>query len=586
MSRFFTACVASFLVLSISAVACAYNLTWIGTTGNWSDVTNWFTSESGWMWEKPTSSDRVTIYDGIAIINTDDELCDMLCLGSDYGGTVQMTDGSLTTNQEIIGYNGEGIFTQTGGSNNISLGLSVGYGDGNGTYNLIDGTLSVGDSIYISSYYKGIGIFNQSGGLVESSNMHLGKNYTPPYPLGQYAQTGGTNAISGSLYVGERGSGSYELSEGVLTAECEYIAYGDFGTGTFTQTSGSNIVTYLYAGYDSSSTGTYMLSGTGELTAQSEQIGIYSTGTFDQSGGTNATMILCLGVYADSEGYYNLSGAGQLTAATEYVGLLGKSTFTQTGGVNTVTSNLVLANNEGSTGTYNLNGGTLVTASLSAGSGTAAFNFGGGTLRASGDIISYVDMTLTGTSGNAMIDSNGHDLCLYGDLSGAGGLVKDGVGSLSLSGASDYAGTTTVNQGTLTLSMVGTFTMDINSEGESSLICGDGALICGGTLIFDLTDVTDVFAKTVIDIDSLDESFTSGFNVEFLVGEDLFEATEYNDGVWMYTIDSLGSTALFIESTGILTVTPVPEPSTLTLLAAGLVGAAIYMSRKRKNRVC
>ena len=50
------------------------------------------------------------------------------------------------------------------------------------------------------------------------------------------------------------------------------------------------------------------------------------------------------------------------------------------------------------TGTYNLNGGTLVTSSLSQGPGTAAFNFNGGTLRAGGSFSSSLPMTL-GTSG-------------------------------------------------------------------------------------------------------------------------------------------------------------------------------------------
>ena len=67
---------------------------------------------------------------------------------------------------------------------------------------------------------------------------------------------------------------------------------------------------------------------------------------------------------------------------SELVGNHGSGNFTQTGGTNSVTSNvLALGENSGSSGTYNLNGGLLLPCSsgITVGSGSAAFNFGGGT---------------------------------------------------------------------------------------------------------------------------------------------------------------------------------------------------------------
>ena len=88
---------------------------------------------------------------------------------------------------------------------------------------------------------------------------------------------------------------------------------------------------------------------------------------------------------------------------------------------------------------------------LAGGSGTAAFNFGGGTLRADADFASSLPMTLTGNGGNATVNTNGHLVSLSGSLTGIGGLAKTGSGTLTLSAANNYSGATTVAGGTLWL---------------------------------------------------------------------------------------------------------------------------------------
>ena len=161
---------------------------------------------------------------------------------------------------------------------------------------------------------------------------------------------------------------------------------------------------------------------------------------------------LCLGFISGSSGTYNLSGTGQLSAFLEYIGYSGTGTFTQTGGTNTISGYLWLGLNSGSSGTYNLNSGTLITASISKGSGTTAFNFGGATLQAGGNFTCSLPMTLTGVGGNANIDTAGYAVTLSGALSGAGGLNKIGSGTLTLSGLNSYSGGTNVAAGTLSIS--------------------------------------------------------------------------------------------------------------------------------------
>src|SRR5208283_1660657 len=76
---------------------------------------------------------------------------------------------------------------------------------------------------------------------------------------------------------------------------------------------------------------------------------------------------------------------GLLSSPIQYVGYSGTGSFTQSGGTNTVSSTLELGCNSGDSGTYNLNGGLLVlpASGITVGSGSAAFNLGGGTLQVS-----------------------------------------------------------------------------------------------------------------------------------------------------------------------------------------------------------
>ena len=142
----------------------------------------------------------------------------------------------------------------------------------------------------------------------------------------------------------------------------------------------------------------------------------------------------------------------------------------QTGGTVTCTG-LVFGRSWNSSGTYNLNGGVLRVPSIgitpSGGYGTDTFNFGGGTLQASGAFSAGIAMALTGIGGNANVDTAGYAVAI-GGLSGAGGLNKLGGGTLTLSDASTYSGNTTISGGTLLLGNANALqgsTLDYNGYG-------------------------------------------------------------------------------------------------------------------------
>ena len=86
---------------------------------------------------------------------------------------------------------------------------------------------------------------------------------------------------------------------------------------------------------------------------------------------------------------------------------------------------------------------------MTQGSGSASFNFGGGTLGATAPWSSAMSLNLTGSGGNATIDTTGGNISLAGNLTGSGTLNKVGPGMLSLSGTSSVLGGSSVNGGTL-----------------------------------------------------------------------------------------------------------------------------------------
>ena len=70
------------------------------------------------------------------------------------------------------------------------------------------------------------------------------------------------------------------------------------------------------------------------------------------------TDALTLGYRSGSSGTYNLSG-GSLLSDFESIGFQGLGTFTQSGGSNTLTGDLSLGDWPSGSGTYNLSGGGL-----------------------------------------------------------------------------------------------------------------------------------------------------------------------------------------------------------------------------------
>ncbi len=242
--------------------------------------------------------------------------------------------GDLSASATYVGYYGTGVFNQTGGTHTLSAG--------------------VGGGVLYVGYMSGVGTYNLSGtGSLSAVDERIGCTAGSTFN-----QSGGTNKVSGTLYVDPGpGPGTYNQTGGQLTAANEWV--GDMSTGVFNQSDGVHTVTtalYL-AKSSSSSKGTFNLSGTGQLTAYNEYVGYAGTGAFSQTGGTHVVNSkLYLGyTSASSAGTYNLSGTGVLRV--------------DPGGEMRVGA-------DGGTGRFEWFGGSLTTPTLTMGSkGTLALGF-------------------------------------------------------------------------------------------------------------------------------------------------------------------------------------------------------------------
>ena len=211
-------------------------------------------------------------------------------------GIYNLNSGILDVSNLWVGGSFDGVFNQTGGTNNTGI---VGLDPG-GTYNLSGGDLNA------TVYFNTLSTFHQTGGRIDQplaiyNGTYLfdgGINYggiVDPIDNGQYPdngraqviQTGGTNF--GGLTMGSYGIGFYTLSNG-----CSFISSLNVGaTGIFQQFGGIQIVTnLLYLAPDVpdfserapafNSGGIYTLSG-GMLMAGSMTVNCQYT----QNGGTN-----------------------------------------------------------------------------------------------------------------------------------------------------------------------------------------------------------------------------------------------------------------------------------------------------------
>jgi autotransporter-associated beta strand protein len=198
-------------------------------------------------------------------------------------------------------------------------------------------------------------------------------------------------------------------------------------------------------------------------------------GVFTQKGGTvdlsdlpvaftNAGIGFIIAGGSGTKGVYNLMGGTLVSCSNQPAYLSGNSahgTLNQSGGTSTF-YRLNLTRpwpTTGGIGVLNLSGGTLrLAGTVEKGYSAGSLNFSGGRVLAVSNGVAFADdvpVTLaTGASGDVAFAQAqaAHTITLPGTLSGNGGLVQEGPGTLALNGVNAFGGSVTVKGGTLLVS--------------------------------------------------------------------------------------------------------------------------------------
>ena len=282
------------------------------------------------------------------------------------------------------------------------------------------------------------------------------------------SQAGGSNNV-GALTVAGAGAGGngYVLSGGSLTAGSITVASG--GGFSFGHNTGADFGTLTIAGSVTQGGGNEVLDASGQT---------HASYTVNQTGGSNnvAGGALELGVAAGNTGVYTLSG-GAVSAQAEAIGVAGNATFTQTGGTNTVAGVVPVTLSTGDS----VAASTVTVGVTAASSGT--YNLQGGTLNGAVEVTQYGTFNLSGGSAGAITNDGSFSETAGGSV---GTLTNNNnasvAGVLAVTGSGSNAGTLTLTGGTL--STAGSFanTGSIAGYGTIGGTGGTGGLSNSGVL--------------------------------------------------------------------------------------------------------
>jgi len=397
-----------------------------------------------------------TFNSGDTTVSTGTNFGSTLTVASTGTATLRLTGGAYATN-------GSGYVGSAAGSF--------------GTATVSGGTWTTSNNLYVG--YDGRGRLEVKGGLVTNVNANVGSNAAG---TGLALVQSGTWATSDFLVVGKSGTGQLFVTGGLATSRVGVLGFDAGGLGTATVSFGtwanSSFLTVGYIGNGAlnvtggrvTTPNAYLGDGSGVGTAAVSSgtwdtnaglfVGYFGTGTLSMTGGRVTNTNASIGTYAGSNGTAAVSGGTWASSGDLAVGSSGTGTLTMTGGLVSVAGTL----SKGADGTINLNpGGTLQIGT----GGTSGVLLGG----------------TGGLTNNGTLIFNRFDASTYsGIISGTGVIMKQGAGTLTLSGVSISPSAVvmdrglTVQAGTLKILDSGTGSLYVGKSGTGTLSVSGGTV--------------------------------------------------------------------------------------------------------------
>lgn len=448
-----------------------------------------------------------TVIDGGAVVTVPDtqsspwNISDELWVGEYDHGTLTVSGGTVSNTYGTIAFfsSSTGTATVTGASsvwhNSGTLAVSL---RGNGTLTVLDGGTVRDTDGYIGFYDVSTGRAAVTG--VNSTWTNNGNLFVGYGGNGTLSVAAGGSVSNTTGVIGYTGIGNATVT-GVNSTWSNGVELfvGQWGSGTLTVADGGHVsvnsgVGPIYVANIAGSTGVLNIGAAVGSAAQAA--GTIAAGEVQFGAGTGSLNFN----HTDTAYTFGtrITGAGTLNHYAGTTILTGANTYT---GATTVSGGTLRA---GAAGT--LSSSSAFTLSNTAGATLDLNNFNQTIGSLSGGGASGGDITLG--SGILTTGGNNSSTSYAGVISGSGGVTKQGSGTLTLTGANNYSGGTTVSAGTLqgsTTSLQGNITnnaaivFDQASSGAyAGAISGAGSLAKTGAGNVNLTGTHTYTGATTI----------------------------------------------------------------------------------------